>query len=371
MEKQTAYASSERRRLEVSAQTHGIVCAHHHLYSSLVRGMPAPKQESKSFLDILNNIWWRVDAALDNEMIYWSAMLGATEALMSGTTCIIDHHESPNCIEGSLTTIAEACKTVGVRVNTCYGVTDRWDDNQHLHSKISPLSEMTSAAKRGLDECDQYLSAGGTGMVGVHAAFTCSDETLTAAAELAKKHSVGVHIHVAEGVDDIQSGARLESLAQDNWLLIHAVHLDRHLKGRVVHNARSNMNNSVGYANPTKRNNKILLGTDGIGADMIEEARIAYARLREFDVSAEPTTVWQWLENSLELFPDAKNDVVTFDYDFADSPWHAAFTTNMTAIDVEVAGEKVLVDRQPTRVDLAEIRAKANEQALRLYERLT
>ena len=68
---------------------------------------------------------------------------------------------------------------------------------------------MTQAAKRGLAECDQYLSAGGNGMVGVHAAFTCSDETLNASAELAKKHSVGVHIHVAEGVDDAQAGARL------------------------------------------------------------------------------------------------------------------------------------------------------------------
>jgi len=333
--------------------------------------MPAPKQQSKSFIDILNNIWWRVDAALDNEMIYWSAMLGATEALMSGTTCIIDHHESPNSIEGSLNTIAEACKVVGVRINTCYGVTDRWDDNGQLHSKVSPLSEMTDAAKRGLAECDQYLTEGGNGMVGVHAAFTCSDETLVAAAELAKKHSVGVHIHVAEGLDDLQAGARLESIAQDNWLLIHAVHLDRKLKGRIVHNARSNMNNAVGYAKPTERVNKILLGTDGIGADMIEEARIAYARLREFDVTAAPTTVWQWLENSLELFPDAKQDVVTFDYDFADSPWHAAFTTNMNVTDVEIDGEKVLTNSQPTRVDLHEVRAKANEQALRLYERLS
>ncbi|MFM8652861.1 MAG: amidohydrolase family protein [Acidimicrobiaceae bacterium] len=355
----------------MATQTHGIVCAHHHLYSSLVRGMPAPKQQSKSFIEILNNIWWRVDAALDNEMIYWSAMLGATEALMSGTTCIIDHHESPNSIEGSLNTIAEACKAVGVRVNTCYGVTDRWDNNAKMHSKVSPLSAMTDAAKRGLAECDQDLSAGGNGMVGVHAAFTCSDETLIAAADLAKKHSVGVHIHVAEGVDDIQAGARLESIAQDNWLLIHAVHLDRKLKGRIVHNARSNMNNAVGYAKPTQRENKILLGTDGIGADMIEEARLAYARLREFAVTAEPTTVWQWLENSVELFPDAKHDVVTFDYDYADSPWHAAFTTNMHATDVEIAGEKVLVNSQPTRVDLQEVRAKANEQALRLYERLS
>lgn len=333
--------------------------------------MPAPKNGAKSFIEILNSIWWRLDVALDNEMIYWSAMLGATEALMSGTTCIIDHHESPNCIEGSLSTIAKACAEVGVRVNACYGVTDRYDNNKNLRSKVSPLSQMTNGASRGLDECDRYLAAGGLGMVGVHASFTCSDETLNAAAGLASKHSVGVHVHVAEGVDDIQAGARLENLAQDNWLLVHGVHLDRHLKGYLAHNARSNMNNSVGYAKPSQRRNKIVLGTDGIGADMHEESRLAYARLREFDVTETPTTVWAWLENGYDFFPDAKTDKVLFNYDFADDPWRAAFTPNMRAIDVEILGQKVLTNGLPTRVDLEEVRAKSNEQAKRLHEKLS
>lgn len=354
----------------MSNQIPGLVCAHHHLYSTLARGMPAPTSDSRSFIEILNNIWWRIDAALDPDMIYWSAMLGATEALMSGTTCIIDHHESPNAIEGSLSLIADACAQVGVRVNSCYGITDRWDNNDKLHSKVSPISQMTAAASRGLAECDRFLASGGNGMVGVHAAFTCSDETLQAATELAAKHSVGVHIHVAEGIDDLQSGARLESLTQDNWLLVHAVHLDRKLKGQIVHNPRSNMNNAVGYAKPTLRSNKILLGTDGIGADMLEEARLAYAKLREFDLTQTPATVWSWLDNSYAMFPEAKNDCVTFNYDFADDPWRAAFTPNMRVTDVQINGEKLLSEGRPTRVDLDEVRAKANEQAIRLHKRL-
>ena len=130
------------------------------------------------------------------------------------------------------------------------------------------------------------------------------------------------------------------------------------------------MNNAVGYAKPSTKTNTVLLGTDGIGADMVEEARLAYARLREFDVTQNPDTVWSWLENGYELFPDAKNDRVTFNYDFADSPWHTAFTTNLQAFDVEIDGQKVLANCQPTRVDLDEVRAKSAEQALRLYERL-
>ena len=351
-------------------QTVGLICAHHHLYSTLARGMPATAKTPNNFLEILQQVWWRLDAALDNEMIYWSAMLGACEALMNGTTCIIDHHESPNCIEGSLSTIARACSEVGVRVNACYGVTDRWDNDGNLHSKVSPISKMTHAAQRGLAECDRYLSDGGRGMVGAHAAFTCSDETLNAASELAAKHKTGVHIHVAEGQDDAHAGARLENLSQDNWLLIHAVHLDRKLLGRIVHNPRSNMNNSVGYARPSTLSNNVLLGTDGIGADMFEEARLAYVRLREFDVTETPDTVWSWIENSYALFPEAKSDTVTFNYDHVDSPWHVAFTPGLTVTDVEIDGEKVLTTGLPTRVDINEVRAKAAEQAVRLHERL-
>ena len=207
-------------------------------------------------------------------------------------------------------------------------------------------------------------------MVGAHAAFTCSDETLNAASELAAKHKTGVHIHVAEGQDDSHAGARLENLSQDNWLLIHAVHLDRKLHGRIVHNPRSNMNNSVGYAKPSTLSNNVLLGTDGIGADMFEEARLAYVRLREFDVTETPDTVWSWIENSYALFPEAKGDTVTFNYDHVDSPWHVAFTPGLTVTDVEIDGEKVLTTGLPTRVDINEVRAKAAEQAVRLHERL-
>ena len=103
---------------------------------------------------------------------------------------------------------------------------------------------------------------------------------------------------------------------------------------------------------------------------MLEEARLAYARLREFEITETPTTVWSWIENSYELFPEAKNDRVTFDYDHADSPWHVAFTTGVGVTDVEIDGVKVLKSGQPTQVDINEVRAKAAEQATRLHERL-
>ena len=122
--------------------TPGLVCAHHHLYSALARGLPGPTVPPTTFRDILESIWWRLDVALDLDTLAASARLGALEALESGCTALIDHHESPNAIEGSLDVIADACAEVGVRVSCAYGVTDRHGADQ---------------AKAGLDENERYL----------------------------------------------------------------------------------------------------------------------------------------------------------------------------------------------------------------------
>ena len=337
--------------------TGGLVCAHHHLYSALARGMPAPPRTPESFREILELIWWRLDAALDLEMLRWSAMLGALEALECGTTAIVDHHESPNAIEGSLTVIADACAEVGVRVVCAYGVTDR-------HGP--------AGARAGLAENARFLRAGGRGLVGIHAAFTCTDETLEAAADLARDLGTGVHVHVAEGIDDADAAKRLAHLTTDEWLLVHCVHLapDAGLRGTIAHNPRSNMNNAVGYARPARFDNPVVLGTDGIGADMLEEFRLGYARLREDDVTATPDVAWQWLENGYALVPEARADRVTWAYESAD-PWRLAFTPGVRALDVVVDGETVLAAGRPTRVDADEIRARAAEQAGRLFSKLS
>ncbi|MDH3754733.1 MAG: amidohydrolase family protein [Acidimicrobiia bacterium] len=339
-----------------AAQTPGMVCAHHHLYSALARGMPAPPRTPGGFLEILELVWWRLDRALDADTIHWSAKLGALEALERGCTAIIDHHESPNAIEGSLSIIADACAEVGVRVSCAYGVTDR-------HG--------ADGAQRGLAENDRFLAAGGRGYVGVHAAFTCSDDTLAAAAELANRHGVGVHIHVAEGAADVEAADRIRELTTDEWLLIHGVHLpdDHGLRGTIVHNPRSNMNNAVGYARPTRFTNPIGLGTDGIGADMLDEFRVAYVKLREHDVTETPDTAWAMLATNLTLFPEANQDRVTWTYEPID-PWRLAFSPGVGPVSVEVDGEISWADGAPTRVDGAEIRAKAAEAADKLFAKL-
>ncbi len=338
----------------MSGITGGLVCSHHHLYSALARGMPAPPKTPTAFLEILEQVWWRLDLALDEDTIYWSAKLGALEALERGCTAIIDHHESPNAIDGSLSIIADACAEVGVRVNCAYGVTDR-------HG--------AGGATKGLAENDRFLSEGGRGMVGIHAAFTCEADTIAAAAEIAQKHGVGVHVHVAEGSAD--TWRDLLDHSADDWWLVHGVHLpdDHGLRGTIVHNPRSNMNNAVGYGAPSRFSNPIALGTDGIGADMLDEFRVAFVRAREHDVTTTPDVVWNWLQRGYTLFPEAQDDTVWWNYDPMD-PWQLAYSPGVSPVRVDIEGTTVFADGTTTTVDAQEIRAKAAEAATRLHAKL-
>jgi cytosine/adenosine deaminase-related metal-dependent hydrolase len=341
----------------VTATTPGLVCAHHHLYSTLARGMPPPPRTPRNFREILEQVWWRLDLALDIDLVRWSARLGAVEALESGTTAIVDHHASPTAIDGSLDVIAEACAEVGVRVVCAYEVTDR---------------NGPEGAKAGLAENERFLRGGGRGLVGAHACFTLSDGTLDAVVGLAQDLGVGVHIHVGEDRLDAGAAARLRPVAGDDWLLAHCVHADPALAGTIAHNPRSNLNNGVGYARPARwaaAGNRVALGSDGIGAAMLEEFALAYVAQRADDVTATPEAAWGWLEAGADLVPEVRSDEVTWSADRADF-WYLAFTPGVRAERVVVGGEVVVDGGVCTRVDGPRIRARAWEEAQRLWAKL-
>ncbi len=267
----------------------GLVCAHTHLYSSLSRGMPMPEKAPANFLEILQKIWWKLDRALDEEAIYYSAMAGAIDAVRCGTTTIIDHHASPSVIAGSLDIIKEALESIGVRGVLCYEVTDRGGKKKRDQGLAENERFILSTVKNRLYR----------GLVGAHASFTLGDESLRLCGELAAHHNTGVHIHAAEDAFDVSHAQEIHgcgiierfvrcNIAKKGSIFAHGVHLSdaditmaRAAGCSLVHNPRSNMNNGVGYAPVHLFKEQGALGTDGFPADMFEEAKFAFFKRRD------------------------------------------------------------------------------------------
>jgi cytosine/adenosine deaminase-related metal-dependent hydrolase len=369
--------AGRRRTLDASGclVMPGLAIAHTHLYSALARGMPGPAEAPRSFREILERIWWRLDAALDEKALEASAELALLDAALSGVTAVIDHHESPSFIEGSLDVLARASRSVGVAAALCYGATDRHGPK---------------GARAGLAECGRAIRAGLPAMVGLHAGFTVSDETLHAAVDLARSKSAWLHVHVAEDVCDAGSFARLEKARAlgPKTILVHGVHLSPDERARVrdsaawvVHNPRSNLQNAVGYADPKSFGSRVALGTDGMDADLFAEARVAWLRAREAYGPAGGIDTLALLANSRRLADLALGgrpaDWIVLDYDpptpltAANLAGHILFGLGARHVrDVVANGEVVVRDRRNVRVDAHRIRARAREEAARLWRRM-
>jgi putative selenium metabolism protein SsnA len=374
----------------------GNVCAHHHLYSSLARGMPYSLDPPENFVQILQRVWWRLDRALDLPSVGWSAWLGGLDALLAGTTTIVDHHASPNAIDGSLNEVAAVLEDMGVRSVLCYEVSDR---------------DGPERAAAGIEENRRFLKERSfelaRGMVGAHASFTLSEETLAACVDVADSHGVGIHIHVAEdAADERDAEARfgrrvITRLAEagalnERSLLAHCIHLDdaelstlRDSGSTAVHNPRSNMNNRVGHA-PIDAFDRLALGTDGIGGDMFAESKAAYWRARESDPSIGPGWVLERMAESARfagvgcgepllgrIEPGAPADLVVLDYDpptpvtEENLAGHWAFGLSSRHVrDVVVAGRPVVRDWNSTRAYEERTVARCRETARELWSRM-
>jgi cytosine/adenosine deaminase-related metal-dependent hydrolase len=245
-------------------------------------------------------------------------------------------------------------------------------------------------------------------MVGAHASFTLSAATLDGCVAAAAEAGTGLHVHVAEDAADEEDAlarfgtpvaARLEAAGAlgPATLLAHGVHLDpaeveivRAAGSTVAHNPRSNMNNAVGRAPLSALGERVALGTDGIGGDLFEEARVAYLRRREEDVAVGPGWALDRLAESARLAgdafgepllgriePGAPADLVVLDYraptpvDAATLAGHWIFGLTAAAVrDVVVGGELVVSDRRLTRVDEAELTSSTRAAARHLWARL-
>jgi cytosine/adenosine deaminase-related metal-dependent hydrolase len=249
-----------------------LVNFHEHLYSRLARGL-SPAGPTGGFLAILENLWWRLDRALDLDMVEACARLGAAEAIRSGVTCLYDHHASPGAAEGSLEVIAGALAEAGLRGVLCYETSDRYGPG---------------GVKAALEENRRFLQTHTDGevrgLLGLHAPFTLSDGTLQAAAEIQRETGAGIHIHLAEDRHDAEHcraryglapAVRLQrfGLLGPDGILAHAIHLDPEDRAAlaaggaaVAYNPDSNLNNAVGLPAfaALAPEVPVLCGTDGM-----------------------------------------------------------------------------------------------------------
>jgi len=258
----------------------GFVNAHTHLYSGLAPfGMPAPAEPPADFIAILEQVWWKLDRALDAQALRMAARWYVAEALQLGTIGLIDHHESPNLIEDSLDILADACQAAGLPAVLCYGATERNGGRDE--------------ALRGLAECRRFIQTNQRplvrGVVGLHASFTVSDDTIRDAAALCRELGTVLHVHVAEDAADVADARRrgwdgpLERLERlgalpPGSILAHGVKLSVAQVERadalgcwLVHNPRSNLGNRVGYAAALHASACVALGTDGYASDLAAE----------------------------------------------------------------------------------------------------
>jgi putative selenium metabolism protein SsnA len=359
--------------------------------------MAQPPKPPRTFPEILDRIWWRLDCALDDESIYYSALAGAIDAIRCGTTTVVDHHASPYAIDGSLGIIRTALKEVGLRAVLCYEVTDR----AGMKGRDAGLAE-NERFIRGSSN-DRLIR----GMVGAHASFTLSDDSLRHCGNLAAHLGTGVHIHVAEDLSDTVDAAeryrtgvidRLgrHGILNQGSILAHCVHLqaaDFKRLGRagcwIVHNPRSNMNNRVGHAPIGFFGRSSALGTDGFPADMLEEARIGFFSARHARDSNHTTDMLGLLGGGQKLISrifggefgtlrvGSAADLIILDYT-PPTPMHAAnltghilFGMRSSMIEsVMIGGKWVMSRRKILGVNADALMIEAQRAATRLWKRM-
>lgn len=381
------------------------ICAHTHFYGAYARGMAIPGAAPVNFPQILERLWWPLDRALDEKTVRASAQVLLVDAIKHGTTLLIDHHASPNFIDGSLDVIADAVEAAGLRAVLCYEVTDR---------------DGKAKAQAGIQENLRFMAAAKSrkrlaGTFGLHASLTLDDDTLEACAA-ALPSGAGFHIHVAEHEADEEdslkrSGVRvIERLGRfgilgKQTIAAHCVHIDEAERAQlaesgtwVTHQPRSNMNNAVGAMDLDRMlasGVKLALGNDGFSNNMFAEWKFAYmlhkVANRDPREANGADIVKIAVDNNAALaqqfFPESRFGVIEVgaaaDLMFVDykpftpahggnMAWHIIFGFEASMITTTIADGQILMhNRQLLTVDEDAIMAEALSLAPALWERYT
>jgi len=384
----------------------GNICAHTHFYGAFARGMAIPGDAPRDFPEILAKLWWRLDRALLEEDVEYSALVCLVDAIKHGTTTLIDHHASPSALPGSLDQISEAVSKAGLRASLCYEVTDR---NGQAEAQAG-IEENVRFLKAVREMGNPLLAAS----FGLHASLTLSDETLADCVAAAEGLDTGFHIHAAEGISDQEdslrrSGKRVVQRLNDagilgpKSILVHCVHVDawemeilRDSQTWVTHQPRSNMNNAVGVApveTMLRGGIKVGMGNDGFSNNMWAEWKTAYLvhklwhgdprRANGYDImqmavanNAALAEVFWPAAPVGQLCPGAYADLILVDYfpftelSAGNLPWHILFGFEADAVtSTMVAGQWLMRDRKLLTLDEEAIAIRAQDLSATVWQR--
>lgn len=402
-----AYPWEEQLDAEGQFVMPGNICAHTHFYGAFSRGLGIPGDAPANFVQILDKLWWHLDKALDEEGIRSSALVCLVDAIKHGTTSLIDHHASPNAIDGSLDIIAGAVNDAGLRASLCYEVTDR-DGAEKAEQGIQENLRFIKRIQKH-DPSDVRLQS----HFGLHASLTLSDETLARSRDLCPD-GVGFHIHAAEGMADQEdslekSGLRVVhrldqfDILRPQSILAHGVFLGEseiellaQCGSWLTHQPRSNMNNAVGVApieQMLKKGVRVGLGNDGFSNTMWQEWKEAYLlhKLEHRDPQRMNgnTVIRMAVENNSELMTQifdglrigeisegAAADLIFVDYHPftpmtpGNLPWHILFGFQESMVTATlVAGKPLMIRRELLTLDEEEIAAKAMQVSRETWQR--
>ncbi len=378
----------------------GLINMHNHIYSAFARGLSIRGYAPKDFSDILEGQWWKIDRHLTHENNRLSALAVYADCIKNGVTTVFDHHASYFDVPGSLDDIASAATELGVRASLCYEVSDRDGEKKAMEAVLENERFILRAQQEGSDMLH--------GMMGLHASFTVSDETLRRCE--AHRHGAGYHVHCAEGPADLAHclktyGKRIierfcdAGVLGERTLAVHCVHINRaemqllrDTGAMVVHNPESNMGNAVGCGpvlHMLREGVTVGLGTDGYTNDMLESYKVGNIIHKHH--LCDPTVAWGEIPAMLfehnaamagrflkapvgVLRPGAYADVIVTDYDpltpmdGANANSHILFGMNGRSVTHTICNGKVLMrERVLTGIDERALMAECRASAQRLW----
>lgn len=383
----------------------GFINTHHHIYSAFARGMGSSGKPNKNFLEILENLWWKIDKKLTLEDLEYSAYTTFIDCIKNGVTTVFDHNASPYAVTGSLEAIAKAAQKIGIRACLCYEVSDR---------------DGAEIALEGIEENINFIKKYNTseqnmikGMFGLHASFTLSDDTLIECDKKIKGLNAGYHIHVAEGIDDLNQciqnhGKRVVerlndmNILGDKTIAVHCIHINdkelnilKNTNTMIVHNPESNMGNAVGcqpFLELHKNGLTVGLGTDGYTSDMTESMKVA--NIIHKHVKQDPSVAWgevpvSLFENNRKiatkyfvgtlgiLQKGALADIIVVDYNpltpLNENNFNSHILFGISGRNVTttiIDGKIIMKDRKLVGINEKDIFKKSREIAQKLWNRM-